>query len=112
MMVSGIYANLRFSGQVLSASAIASQRNFSKQKGYQVRFGAKSLRSDRGVQAHLTALASCLVLAVSGCVGAVSVAAAAGKPSPQSSPQLTISAASLGFGSTTVNTPTIQSLTL
>jgi len=110
--VSGIYANLRFSGRVLLASAPASVREFSRRNGYHFRSEAKSLRSDRSVQALLFALASCVALAASGCGRAASVAAATNQTSTQSSPQLTIGAASLAFGSTTVNTPTIQSLTL
>jgi hypothetical protein len=112
MFVLGIHTNLRVSGQVLLTSATASQLEFSGRKGYHNRFGAKSLRSDRGVQALLFALASCLALVASGCGKAGSVAAATNQTSAQTSPQLTVSAASLSFGSTMVNTPTIQSLTL
>jgi Abnormal spindle-like microcephaly-assoc'd, ASPM-SPD-2-Hydin len=60
----------------------------------------------------LFALACCLAFVVSGCGGPASVSAASSQTSPQSSPQLTVGATSVSFGSVAINTATIQSLTL
>jgi Abnormal spindle-like microcephaly-assoc'd, ASPM-SPD-2-Hydin len=63
-------------------------------------------------QAFLFALACLLTMVASGCGGGASVPAASSPTSPQSSPQLTVSGANLSFGSVTINTATMQTLTL
>ncbi len=72
----------------------------------------ESLRINRYGKALLFALASCVAMVVSGCGKGVSVSLSGTSQSPQSSPQLTVNAPSLAFGSVTVNTPSTQFLTL
>ena len=112
MFVSGIYTNFGFSDTVLLAHTDSSKGEFSKRKEDRIRFGAKSLRFKRWGVTLLFALASCLTIMTAGCGSGASVSAASTQGSPQTSPQLTVSATSLSFGSAVVNTATMQSLTL
>jgi hypothetical protein len=112
MFVSGIYTNFGFSDKVLLAHTDSSKGEFSKRKEDRIRFGAKSLRFNGWGQTLLLALASCLTIVTAGCGAGSSVSAASTQGSPQTSPQLTVSATTLNFGSTMVNTATMQSLTL
>jgi Abnormal spindle-like microcephaly-assoc'd, ASPM-SPD-2-Hydin len=112
MFVSGIYTNFWFSGKVLLTHSDSSTGEFSKRKEDRIRFGAKSLRFNGWGLTLLLALASWLTIVTAGCGAGSSVSAASVPGSPQTSPQLTVSATNLNFGSATVNTATMQSMTL
>ncbi len=60
----------------------------------------------------LLALACCLTIVTSGCGKGTTVSANETTGTPQTSPQLTVSAASVAFGNVTMNTAATQSLTL
>ncbi len=82
-------------------------------KPHRTQLRAKSLALDGCGKTLLFALACCLMLVTSGCGPAASTTANVTQgPVSDSSPQLTVSAASLSFGSVTLNTATTQSLTL
>jgi hypothetical protein len=74
---------------------------------------ARSLQLNRLAKILLSAMACCLMIVVSGCGPAANTTAnATPAPGSDSSPQLTISAANLSFGSVALNTATTQSLIL
>ncbi len=110
--MSGIYSFPRYFCEVLSISVADFSDDSSKGSQNRIRSGAKRLWSNGWGRVLLFSLASCLTIVASGCGAANSIAVGASEASPQSSPQLTVSTASLSFGSAAVNTPTMQSLTL
>jgi Abnormal spindle-like microcephaly-assoc'd, ASPM-SPD-2-Hydin len=112
--VSGVSPNFRFLGAVQLVPADPFIGEFSKRNMPRMRREAKNPRLEAWGwgKIFLFALACCLTIVASGCSGTAATDPAVTTGTPQSSPQLTVSAASLSFGSVTVNTATTQSVTL
>ncbi len=120
MFVFDTYTNSLPSVRILHKLPRVVSGGYSQPNTQYVRFTAKTPRPiwtfsrtvSKWGKSILLLLTACLVIVLSGCGPTATVSATGASGSPQTSPQLTISTASLNFGSVAVNTASTQFLTV